>query len=235
VAAVATAADIAKLQQTAGGTLEEGLDMMAWTGARAFAVGVSVLSLLVGCGVDASSSVGVGSFSAGGSSSSGGASSSGGSPSGPTQPMLVVVDTNRTMSASPGEGVGVFTQYATGGHWNVWWTCDTSKTGLPCAFDVTVSVTSGTIANVTGQSRATTDGVTSTSQSLEATTTTTTGVDGVTFDTVVASGATPIITLDAKVGGVEDGSYLFFVQDGVINGNYPGSLTDPLMLEPLSP
>ncbi len=32
-----------------------------------------------------------------------------------------------------------------------------------------------------------------------------------------------------------DGSFLFFVQDGVVNGNYTGTITDPLMLEGKTP
>jgi hypothetical protein len=140
------------------------------------------------------------------------------------------------MSANPGDGVGVFTEYQSGGHWHVWWTCDTNKTSLSCSFDVTVSVSKGTLANLAGQTQERGDTVTQTgSTQIEATTLTTTGTDGVTFDTVVPTGATPIITLDAKLNGVEDPSFLFFVQDGQINGNYQGSLTDPLMLEPSIP
>jgi hypothetical protein len=152
--------------------------------------------------------------------------------------MLVDVDPDRTMTAAPGDGVGVFSEYQTGGHWHVWWTCDTNKTNLSCAFDVSVSVTTGTIANLAGQvGRG--DTVTQASPTgIEATTVTTTGVSGITFDTVPPSGGgatRPIITLDAKVGGYEDPSFLFFVQDGQVNGNFGGSLTDPLMLEPSSP
>jgi hypothetical protein len=145
--------------------------------------------------------------------------------------MLVDVDPNRTMSATPGDGVGVFTQYQTGGHWYVWWTCDTSKTGLSCDFDVSVTVSTGTIANVVGQDAT----IAAFSQEIEVRSTTTTAVAGVTFDTVVPSGTTPIITLDAKLGGVSDPAYLFFVQDGSVNGGYSGMLTDPLMLEPSTP
>jgi hypothetical protein len=150
--------------------------------------------------------------------------------------MLVDVDPNRTMTADPGNGVGVFTQYQTGGHWNVWWTCDTTLTNESCDFDVTVSVTTGSIANAAGQSLASTDSLSTTgSQQLEVLTNTTTGVQGVTFDTVVPAGTTPVITLDAKLEGQDDPSYLFFVQNGAINGNYTGQLTDPLMLEPSVP
>ena len=41
--------------------------------------------------------------------------------------------------------------------------------------------------------------------------------------------------LDAKLDGVGDPAYLFFVQDGSVNGGYSGMLTDPLMLEPSTP
>ena len=150
-------------------------------------------------------------------------------------PMLVVVDPNQTMVANPGDGAGVFTQYQTGGHWYVWWTCDTNKTGLTCPFDITITVSTGSIVNVASQAFEATDALTSTSTSVEAITTTTTGIDGVTFDTVVPDGTLPIITLDAQLDGQEDGSYLYFVQDGSINGNYHGMLTDPLMLEPQAP
>ena len=210
--------------------------MKAWTIAQTLVLGGIVSAGLLACTVESqtgSSGAGYGSGGSSSSSSGGGTTTSSG---GSTQPMLVDVDPNRTMNASPGEGVGVFTQYETGGHWDIWWTCDTSKTSLPCAFDVTVTVSTGTIANVAGQTLAAAEAPTQAStQSVELVTTTTTGIDGMTFDTVVPVGTTPIITLNAKLNGVDDAQYLFFVQDGEINGNYAGMLTDPLMLEPSSP
>ena len=210
--------------------------MKAWTIAQTLVLGGIVSAGLLACTVESqtgSSGAGYGSGGSSSSSSGGGTTTSSG---GSTQPMLVDVDPNRTMNASPGEGVGVFTQYETGGHWDIWWTCDTSKTSLPCAFDVTVTVSTGTIANVAGQTLAAGDApMQASTQSVELVTTTTTGIDGMTFDTVVPAGTTPIITLNAKLNGVDDAEYLFFVQDGQINGNYAGMLTDPLMLEPSSP
>ena len=212
--------------------------MLTWAGARAVALGGVVGSFLIGCVVDGSSGSS-GGFSEGSGSSSGApSSSSSSSGGGAVSPMLVVVDPNRTMSASPGQGVGIFTEYVTGGHWNVWWTCDTSKTNLPCAFDITVSVTAGTIASVATQSFVGQEGdslIVRSSQQIEVTTTTMTTVQGVTFDTVVPDGTIPVITLSATLSGQEDGSYFFFVQDGSINGDYQGTLTDPLMFEPQSP
>ena len=43
------------------------------------------------------------------------------------------------------------------------------------------------------------------------------------------------ILLDATVGGLHDGSYLFFVQDGKVNGGYAGALSNPIYLEPKKP
>jgi hypothetical protein len=150
----------------------------------------------------------------------------------PNKPLLVVVDTNVVMTATPGDGVGVFTEYKTGGHWHIWWTCDTNKTTQSCAFDVKVTPSSGAIANARSDQFGTTDSLTATTAApLEAVTTTSTTAEGVYFDT--AAGIA--VTLDASVGGLEDGSFLFFVQDGEVNGGYTGVLTDPLMLKGSSP
>ncbi len=199
---------------------------------RTLGIGVVLAGLAAvnaACGSGSTTSTG---YSGGGGS--GGAGTPSSTPSS-TQPALAIVDTNQTMTASPGQGVGVFVQYQSGGHWNIWWTCDTDKTGLPCNFDVTASVTSGTITNVGGRSVQAGDAVNqATSEQVEALTTTTTGVDGMTFDTPIGA-MPPIVTVDARVDGTQSGTFLFFVQNAKINGDYPGTLTDPLMFEPSQP
>jgi hypothetical protein len=195
-----------------------------------FLAGIAVAS--IGCGDSSSSSVAWGSATGGGTGS-GGTGATGGTTSGPTKPMLVMVDTNQTMTASPGQGVGVFVQYQAGGHWNVWWTCDTDKTNLDCHFQVIVSIGNGTLTNV--QSESTGRSVVQPyAQEAEAVTTTSTGVDGITFDTPVGA-ELPVITVAASVDGAQSGSFLFFVQDGKINGGYTGMLTNPLQFQPSSP
>ncbi len=161
----------------------------------------------------------------------GGATSSGG-PSSAT-PILVDIDTDKTMNAKPGDGVGVFTEYSSGGHWHVWWTCDTNVNTsgpLTCDFAIRVNVAQGTIALKTdspvGASRLSTTG-----QELDSSTTTGAEIHGFTFDT--EPGAT--ITIDAAIGGQHSGQYFFFVQNGQVNGGYSGTLTDPLMLEGTKP
>ena len=210
--------------------------MGAWSVVGTLGAGAVIAAFMAGCIVDSSQS-GSGTGYAGGSSSSGGGPSGSSSGTSAVQPMLVDVDPNQTMNASPGDGVGVFVQYKTGGHWTIWWTCDTNKTGESCAFDNVVSVSKGTIANVASMSPSlAAPGVTQSAPgTFEAQTNTSTGIDGVTFDTPLTSGDVPVITLDAKVNGQDNPGWLFFVQGGQINGGTHDVLTDPLMFEPSTP
>ena len=213
----------------------------AWAG-RAMAIGMAALPAFVsGCTAETTWPSSGGGGGGGGSAypgtAGGGAAGSGSSSGGSVQPMLVEVDPNRTLSAQPGQGVGVFTEYVTGGQWHIWWTCDTAQTTFDCSFDVSVSLAGGAITNAAGQSLASTDQLLQSSASqIEVVTQTSTGISGVTFDTPPGS----VITLDAKMNGQEDGAFLFFAQSGPlgqpeVNGGYHGTLTDPLMLEPSSP
>jgi hypothetical protein len=160
-----------------------------------------------------------------------GGSSTGTAPS--SQAMLVDVDTNRTMVAQGGDGVGVFSEYAAGGHWHVFWTCDTNRTNLDCGFNVGLTTT-GAITNAAGQSLDANDALSlgqAASGQVSVQTQTSTLIQGVTFDTAPGSA----VALDAQIDGQRDGRILFFVQDGKVNGGYQGALADPLTLEPSSP
>jgi hypothetical protein len=186
-------------------------------------------ALLGGCTVDTTAPVGYTSAGGGSTSSGGGGGSTGGASS---APMLVDVDPNLTLTAQGGEGVGVFTEYATGGHWHVWWTCDTNQSGFGCQFAVAISLASGVIANMAGQGLQAGDVIAQPGPGeITLTTETSTKIEGVRFD--APPGA--IITVDATMNGVDDGSLMFFVQDSLVNGGYTGALTDPLMFEPSSP
>jgi hypothetical protein len=151
-------------------------------------------------------------------------------PSSPS-PMLVEIDTDQTMTADPGQGVGVFVEYGTGGKWHVWWTCDTVQTDQTCAFAVSISAKSGTIANADASRMQGGLMTTPTPSSIEASVTTATEVHGLTFDTNPGA----VITLKASLGGLADGSFLFFVQDGKVNGGYEGKLSNPLQLQGKTP
>jgi hypothetical protein len=49
-----------------------------------------------------------------------------------------VIDTDATLEVVPAEGVGVFVEYASGGHWHVYTSCDTDRSGSDCLFDIVV-------------------------------------------------------------------------------------------------
>ncbi len=144
-------------------------------------------------------------------------------------PLTVVVDTDQTMTAAGGDGVGVFVEYQKGGHWHMWWTCDTNTSGYDCAFDI--NVTSSSISNPVTEQFASSDSLVPSAGSLRISTDTTTTAPGVTFDT--SAGDT--IQIDVTMSGIRDGKFFFFVQDGVVNGGYSGQLTDPLIFEPSTP
>ena len=147
----------------------------------------------------------------------------------PTQPLLVDVDTNQTLETTPGSGLGVYVEYVAGGHWNIWWTCDTDKTGYDCHYQVDASIADGAIANVAGVAL---DGADTLIQpdarSVSAVTTTSRAADGVQFDAPAGAIVQVSVKLDADV-------YFFFVQDKKVNGGYTGALTNPLQFHPSSP
>ncbi|AKU94029.1 hypothetical protein AKJ09_00693 [Labilithrix luteola] len=155
-------------------------------------------------------------------------------PSGTTSPssaMLVEVDTDQVMNADPGQGVGVFIEYATGGKWHLWWTCDTARTGQDCDFDVLASVESGAITNVDATNLTGGSASTANPNQVEARIRTTNEVHGISFTTNPGE----VLTVQASVSGISDGSFLFFVQDGQVNGGFPGVLTNPLKLKGKTP
>ena len=145
------------------------------------------------------------------------------------QPLTVLIDTDQTMTATGGDGVGVFVEYAAGGHWHLWWTCDTSRSGLSCGFSIdgNAEVAAGGIRNLTGDAAAQlSNGALSISSS------TAYEVHEIAFDTTAGTK----LTLNARVQGIDPAtSFFFFVQDGKINGGYAGTLTNPLQLQGKTP
>lgn len=161
--------------------------------------------------------------------STAGSASASGEPTPPRSPapMLVEIDTDQTMNAIGGEGVGVFVEYSKGGRWHIWWTCDTAETRQSCDFSVSAAAVSGDITHVDASELAGGFVTTRDASRIDAKSTTTTELHGLRFDT--APGVA--ITLEAAVGGLKDGAFLFFVQDGKVNGGFTGKLTNPLQLQ----
>jgi hypothetical protein len=186
---------------------------------------IAVAALLVGCVADSTSSSSGGGYTYEGS----GSSSSG---AGPSQPILADIDTNgQLVLPAGGQGIGVYVTYDQGGHWTLSWTCDTAVTNLPCPYvvDASVAAAAGSIDNaMANPSSASAAFAIVSAQEIRATTTTTTGVDAMTFDTTPGAIVTVSVQLDTNVS-------FFFVQDNQVNGGYTGALTNPMMFKPSAP
>ncbi|MEZ4311387.1 MAG: hypothetical protein R3F14_25400 [Polyangiaceae bacterium] len=60
-------------------------------------------------------------------------------PDTPATISAVNIQPDRVLEATPGEGVGIFVEYQTGGFWKVWTTCDTFTSKQVCSFDIFAS------------------------------------------------------------------------------------------------
>jgi hypothetical protein len=163
-----------------------------------------------------------------GGSGAGGPSASSSGGGADTQPLLVDVDTGGTLVTTPGNGIGVYVEYQSGGHWSVSWTCDTALTNLSCSFIVDASISAGTIVPTGATVEASGSVSQATPRQIEAVTTTTTSVDGLLFDASPGASLTVTVALNAPVS-------FFFVQDNQVNGGYQGILTNPLVFQPSAP
>lgn len=143
-------------------------------------------------------------------------------------PVLVEIDTNAKLEADPGEGVGVFAEYASGGKWHLFWACDTNQTKKECDYQVRVQSAAGKVSNVVdeaGKPIATTGGDIVLRRTIG------TRNDGIRFDGPPGGVVTVEVTLDGRADNV----LFFFVQDGKLNGGYEGTLTNPIKLQGKTP
>lgn len=137
------------------------------------------------------------------------------------EPLVVEIDSDRTMSAKGGDGVGVFVEYATGGKWHVFWTCDTAISGQACQFLLRMTATEGTLSLPK-------DKTVEPAEAFEFESLTRTEVNEAYFDAKPGSD----VEIEAVIGGKHDSRFFFFVQNGQVNGDYTGILTDPLIFRP---
>src|SRR6185295_8574160 len=49
------------------------------------------------------------------------------------------IDTGAALDTQPGQGAGVFIEYAAGGKWHLFTSCDTVKSGFGCIWDIIVT------------------------------------------------------------------------------------------------
>jgi hypothetical protein len=160
----------------------------------------------------------------------GGAGNGGGSTDcGPEEAVQTDIDVDAQIETMPGEGAGVFVEYAKGGHWVLRTTCDTLKNGVPCAWDIIVTPEDGrSIKNVQAQDLEAKDSVSMYPEfprSYQLIAETEGDVDGFTFDTEPQSAISVDVWLDEACAL----PYVFWVRDGAV---LTGAPSNPLVLIP---
>jgi hypothetical protein len=146
-------------------------------------------------------------------------------------PKTVVIDPDKALQQEPGEGVGVFVEYMTGGHWHVWTSCDTNSSKAICNFTAFLIVDiGGQISNVQGENLENDDLATldASGSSVELDVHTSSEFDGVTFD--ATPGAT--VQLEVYLDNDPDPRLVYWVGGDVL---HQGAPTDPINFEPAAP
>jgi hypothetical protein len=154
----------------------------------------------------------------------------GGSGGGTQAPRTLDIDTDAILTAKGGAGVGIFFEYATGGLWTVYTTCDTTLSQDPCDIDVFVAPVdpSATITNVDGKAFQGMDEVDVDQTGIvHMFVETTIGLDGMTFTGTPGAA----MEFDVYLDGAEQPQFLYWVGDGVL---HTGSPTDPVNLAPVA-
>lgn len=145
-----------------------------------------------------------------------------------TEPMLVTIDSDVALDATPGDGVGVFVEYYAGGTYRIWTTCDTSFSGNACAFDIFTSVDSSSAI------------VATTEENLEGADTITVnpgqGTVDLRFDTgsdydsaVIDVTPGAVLRVEVFLDGVSDSRFTYWFGNGVL---HEGAPTNPLDFTP---
>jgi len=147
-------------------------------------------------------------------------------PSGAGSAANVSIDTDAALTTAVGEGVGVFVEYQSGGHWHIWTSCDTIATGGGCTFDVTAEAIGSNVTNVRGEDLEPSDVVGSAcSPAAYMSVSTGSNFDGMLFD---APAGAPI-RVTAALGGALYPDLLYWVGGGVARND---AHSNPLDLTP---
>jgi hypothetical protein len=145
-------------------------------------------------------------------------------------PKQVAITPGKTLNAVAGDGVGIFVEYAEGGHWHVWTTCDTNKSKLPCDFEAFAIPAKGAkISNVQAEMPESGDVAEKLKDgSAHLSVSTSTELDGMTFD------ATPgaVVELEVYFDGVPDSRVVFWYGSDTL---HTGAPTDPVDFLPDAP
>jgi hypothetical protein len=144
---------------------------------------------------------------------------------------LVGIDTDQTLDAVPGEGVGLFVEYAAGGSWRLWTTCDTNYSNVACKFDAFVSVdkSSEIISVEEGDLEGYDEVAVLDSGEVHFHGETASDID----DMLVTTTPGAILRLEMTLDGVANERYVFWIGDGGVL--HEGAPTNPVDFQPSKP
>lgn len=144
---------------------------------------------------------------------------------------ISTVDTDSPVTGyTPGQGAGVFVDYASGGLWNVSLACDTASSGSDCNWDVIVTPTNAVLSDFGPVSLDADDLMAADSYYGAVRVNTFTGNEVDQFFLITTPGVS--VTVDALLDGLTAERYMYWNGGG---GLHRGAPSNPLELVPSSP
>jgi hypothetical protein len=145
------------------------------------------------------------------------------------QPMLVSIDPGAALESKPGEGVGIYVEYAAGGKWRIWTSCDANTSKAICIFDLYADVaSSATLSDIAGEGIEGADEVALQDGAAYFHAETASDVEAMTFTTTPGA----IVRLTAYLDNNAATRFVYWVGNGVL---HEGAPTDPVDFQPTSP
>jgi len=145
-------------------------------------------------------------------------------------PMLVALDTDATVSAEPGEGVGLFVEYAAEGKWRLSTTCDTNYSNIGCTFDVFAGVdTSSELTDLSTEDLEGRDDAAIIEEGVAGWhAETASDIDAITLTTTPGA----ILRVEMYLDQVSQPRFVYWFGNGVL---HEGAPTNPVDFEPTAP
>lgn len=152
-------------------------------------------------------------------------------------PKTVEIEPDKAFDVKSGDGVGIFVEYSTGGHWHVWTSCDTNVSKATCNFTAFITPEADAkITNISGDAleagdTATLDSSANGTSTLHLDVHTSTEFDGVTFDTTAGTS----IQLEAYLDSDPDPRIVYWISYDAVSQTdliHNGAPTDPIIFQP---
>lgn len=142
----------------------------------------------------------------------------------------VRIDSDQTLNAEPGEGVGIFVEYRSGGGWHVWTTCDTFTSKAVCSYKLFASFENpdDLKAYMTDELEGQDEAVDLGDGEIQLIADTDSDTDGM----YIEANAGSAMTLEVYLDGAPTPELVYWVGDGIV---HPGAPNNPIAFLPSGP